>query len=329
MHPDTKQAIILRDSRQIAASLKPLLGFNPSDSFVIILTRSGVVQVTMRSDLPDDWCSAASFVVSTAKRIGVDGAVLAVYLESRQDDQKVRARINEVAAELEITGIQVVDALLIKSGRYWSLFDDGIGAQGALWLPEDSPLPQPSGMSRDELVARYAVRAELTPPNAVYAIAKQHLLGGRHAQVGRVLEALLHLSNFRNGQHCHASDLLHAIVHVAVQDSGIRDFLLGALVRVDNRQQLAEVLAEVALTATPDLQPRICGLAAAALAATSASTVPASCLASLAEDDALGQLVSNAISSGIHPEAIRRAFIDAQPPTQNPIENEVEPDVEI
>jgi len=57
----------------------------------------------------------------------------------------------------------------------------------------------------------------------------------------------------------------------------------------------------------------MCGTAAAVLAATQCSTVPASCLAELAGNDSLANLVKEGIRGGFPPASLNEIFRDALP----------------
>lgn len=313
---------VLRSPAQVAASLSPLIGFTPTESIVVIMTKSGIVEVTMRIDLPEDWSDAADHIATTAQWIGVDGAVIAVCTDSATAWDDITADIHHVIARLGDVGIKASDAILVQDNRYWSLLHDDEGAQGAVWFPEDSPLPQPAEVTREEVSSRYLPRPDLAPSEAAYAAAQRHLRGSRREQAQRALEALTRLSEASSDQPCHGSDFLRAIVQIAVQDFAARDWLLGTVVTAKNHRELVQSLTDSALAAAPRLRARACGAAAAALAATTASTVPASCMATLAEDDSLGELVNRAISSGIHPDEIRETFISALPKATIQIESE-------
>lgn len=111
----------------------------------------------------------------------------------------------------------------------------------------------------------------------------------------------------------HGRDLLRATIQLAVQNVTARDFVLSNIALTTKPATLIAALVDCALTATPDLSQRMCGLAAAGLAACEPSTVPASCMVELAGDDSLAELVRQALPNGIHPDVIREVFTSALP----------------
>jgi len=313
---------VLRSPAQVAASLPALMGFRPAESVVVIMTKSGEIEVTMRIDLPDDWVQAAHHISDTAARIGVDGAVIAVCTEG---ESGWTTNIQGVSRSIELlteTGVDVTDALLIRGNHYWSFLRDDHASPGSVFFPEDSPLPQPLEESREQIAARYAPLHAQIPSQAVYAAAEGYLGGSCQETCLRAREALQGLSEQQHGGVRHGGDLLRATVQLALQSVTVRDWLLASIVADENQRALAEALADVALSATGDLAPRACGAAAAALAATSASTIPASCLIDHAGDDSLAQVTHEAISNGINPEQIRHMLAGALPALDEAIRKE-------
>jgi len=313
---------VLRSPAQVAASLPALMGFTPAESVVVIMTKSGEIEVTMRIDLPEDWVQAAHHISDTAARIGVDGAILAVCAECVSGWRTHSQGVSLCIELLTETGVYVTDALLIRGNRYWSFLGDDHASAGSAFFPEDSPLPQPPEASREQVAARFAPRPAQIPSQAVYSAAAGHLGGPCQESCLRAREALQGLSEHQRGGVRHGADLLRATVQLAVQSVTVRDWLLASIVADADQRALAEALADVALTATGDLAPRACGAAAAALAATCASTIPASCLIDRAGDDSLAQVTHQAISNGINPEQIRQMLAGALPALDEAIRKE-------
>ena len=314
--------VVLGSPAQMAASLPALIGFEPAESVVVIMTRSGAIEVTMRIDLPDDWAVAARHIADTAARIGVDGTVIAVCTDSASGWSSNRAGVMLTIDLLTDAGVVLTDALLIQENRYWSYLRDLDGAQGAVFFPEDSPLPLPVEESREVIVSRYALRPEQVPSNAAYAAAQRYLNGTRQQRCHRAREVLEQLTHDQRVGVSVGADLLRSTIQLAIQDVKVRDWLLASIVAGQERSGLAETLADVALCATGDLAPRACGAAAAALVATNASTIPAACLAELAGDDSLAEIVHRAISSGINPKDIQTMFATALPELEAAITQE-------
>lgn len=313
---------VLQSPAQVAASLPALIGFTPAESVVVIMTNTGAIEVTMRLDLPDEWAVAACHIADTAARIGVDGAVIAVCTDSASGWSSNRAGVMLTIDLLSDVAVVMTDALLIQENRYWSFLRDNDGAQGAVFFPEDSPLHLPVEESRDVIVARYTRRPEQVPSEAAYSVADRYLTDSRGQRCIRAREALEQLTEQQRVGVSVGADLLRATVQLAIQDVKVRDWLLASGVADKDRARLAEALADVALSATSELSPRACGAAAAALAATNASTIPSTCLAELAEQDSLAEIVHRAISSGINPKDIQAMFATALPELEAEITQE-------
>lgn len=313
---------VLGSPAQIAASLPALIGFTPAESVVVIMTKSGAIEVTMRLDLPDDWAVVSSHIADTATRIGVDGAVIAVCTDSASGWSGNRAGVMLTIDLLTDAGVVVTDALLIQENRCWSYLRDLDGAQGAVFFPEDSPLPLPVEVSRQVIVSRYALRPEQVPSDAAYTVAQRYLDGSLRQRCHRSREALEQLTRDQRVGVSVGADLLRATIQLAIQDVKVRDWLLASVVTDKDRAVLAETLVDVALSATGALAPRACGAAAATLAATNASTIPAACLAELAGEDSLAEIVHRATSSGMNPSDIQAMFTAALPELEAAITQE-------
>lgn len=313
---------VLQSPAQVAASLPALIGFTPAESVVVIMTKSGAIEVTMRIDLSDDWAAASRHIADTAARIGVDGAVIAVCTDSASGWSSNRAGVLLTIDLLTDAGVVVADALLIQENRYWSYLRDLDGAQGAVFFPEDSPLPLLVEESREVIVSRYALRPEQVPSNAAYEAAQRYLDGSLRQRCHRAREALEQLTHDQRVGVSVGADLLRATIQLAIQDVKVRDWLLASVVADKERAALAQALADTALSVTGDLASRACGAAAAALAATNASTIPAACLVELAGEDSLAEIVHRAISSGINPKDIQAMFATALPELEAAITQE-------
>ena len=313
---------VLGSPAQAAASLPALIGFTPAESVIVIMTKTGAIEVTMRIDLPDDWAVAARHIADTAARIGVDGAVIAICTDSASGWSGNRHGVMLTIDLLSDAGVVVTDALLIQENRYWSYLRDLDGAQGAVFFPEDSPMPLRVEETREVIVSRYALRPEQVPSDAAYTAAERYLDGALQQRCHRAREALEQFTEQQRVGVSVGADLLRATIQLAIQDVKVRDWLLASVVADQGRSGLAEALADVALSAAGDLAARACGAAAAALAATNSSTIPAACLAELAGDDPLAEIVHRAISSGINPKDIQAMFATALPELEAAITQE-------
>jgi hypothetical protein len=100
---------------------------------------------------------------------------------------------------------------------------------------------------------------------------------------------------------------------LACSDVHVRDYILGHLVAHEDNKDLVDAITDIALRSSTEVRPRMCGTAAAALAATQCSTVPARCLAELADSDSLGRLVMAGITAGFPPNSLGDIFRAALP----------------
>jgi hypothetical protein len=314
--------LVLRSPAQVAASLPALIGFTPVESLVVIMLEDDTIEVTMRVDLPDEWDEAASHVTSTATRIGVDSVVVVVCSDNPGGWTESMCGVKTLMAELERSGVQVQDALYVQDNLYWSYVHGTPDSKGAVFFPQDSPLPLTAVETRKSVTAHYDLRPGEIPSDAVYATAATHLDGCQLERAEQALKALAQLGTRPVSQD---KALLLATVQLAAQDLGVRDWLLSNAVQ-PGCEQFIEALAQVALTATDALRPRVSGLAAAALLATNPSTVPASCLLEHAGEDSLGELVRRSIAYGLHPKEIRETFISALPQTTTQLETKEQVD---
>lgn len=306
---------VLRSPAQVAASIPALIGFTPTESIVIVMIESNVITVSMRIDIPADWAKSAEQITDTASRIGVDSVVVTICSELPSAWEAHRNGILMTVETLRVAHVEVIDALLIQENRYWSYLCDDDSAQGAVFFPEDSPLPAPKRMLRKDLADRYALRRDETPSAAASKAAQALLIGSVLQQAELAMEALEALS--RAEGMCHGRDLRQSVVQVAVQNLTIRDWILTEVLEDSNCHDLVDAVTDAALTACDALRPRIAGLAAALLSATGSSTIPASCLIEHADQDSLAELINRAICHGVSPSEIRETFISAAPFIQN------------
>jgi hypothetical protein len=96
-----------------------LLGFHPSESLVVVLSRQGRVVLTARLDLPppDLVDLVRDQVLGLAEQHRIDEAVLAVYGEDAVAGRAVLERLLAGVSER----VAVREALLVSRGRWWSL----------------------------------------------------------------------------------------------------------------------------------------------------------------------------------------------------------------
>jgi len=306
--------LVLSDPMQFAASLSTLVGFAPKESLVVVMFQQGQFIVTMRTDLPVSGNVDAVHIATTASNLKADGVLLA-FCTDTQELADVHDELLTLATTFGDNGIDVGGALFVRGARYWSLLQPlSENNEGTVFPSIHSPLGQPLAGSREDIAARYVPRPSEQPSNKAYQAAKAQLDVPVRQKCERAWEALNDLATAleREGNG-HGTDLLRATIQLAVQNVTTRDFVLSNGALTTKPATLIAALVDCALTATPELSQRMCGLAAAGLAACEPSTIPASCMVGLAGDDSLAELVRQALPNGIHPDVIREVFTSALP----------------
>jgi len=306
--------LVLSNPMQFASSLSTLVGFTPKESLVVVMFEQGQVIVTMRTDLPVSGQVASVHIATTAKNLKADGVLLA-FCTDTQKLSDVHSELSILTNAFSDIGIDVGEALFVTGDRYWSLLQPlSENSEGTVFASVHSPLGQPSAGSREDIAAMYVPRPTDQPTEKVYQAAKEQLDVPARQKCERAWEALNDLSTAlaREGNG-HGRDLLRATIQLAVQDVKVRDFVLSNVAITTSPAPLIAALVDCALTVTPELSERMCGLAAAGLAACEPSTIPASCMVELAGNDSLAELVRQALPNGIHPDVIREVFTSALP----------------
>ena len=306
--------LVLSNPMHFAASLSTLVGFTPTESLVVVMFEQGQVIVTMRTDLPSSGQVDSVHIATTAKNLKADGVLLA-FCTDTQKLSDVHSELSILTIAFSDIGIDVGEAIFVIGDRYWSLLQPlSENGGGTVFASVHSPLGQPLAGSREDIAARYVPRPTDQPTEKAYQAAKAQLDVPVRQKCERAWEALNDLATAleREGNG-HGRDLLRATIQLAVQDLRARDFVLSNLALTTKPASLIAALVDCALTVTPELSERVCGLAAAGLAACEPSTIPASCMVELAGDDSLAALVRQALPNGIHPDVIREVFTSALP----------------
>jgi hypothetical protein len=96
-----------------------LLGFHPSESLVVVLSRRAQVVLTARLDLPPPALvdGVLGQMLGLAAEHGVDELVLLAYSENQVCGRRVLARLLDGVPDR----LPVREALLVSGGRWWSL----------------------------------------------------------------------------------------------------------------------------------------------------------------------------------------------------------------
>lgn len=180
MDPATTTVVKITSPADVLGVLPYRLGFHPSESIVVICLQGPRRRDTlvMRLDLaPAEYDDAfARDVVERAARAEASAVILVCYTgtDAEPGDLPRRALVDQLVHTLGDRGIDVADALLVRSGRWWSYCCDDSECCPA----SGSPLPP-----------------ELTPAAAAYAaeavLRGDVVLPGR-ADLGRSVRPSLH-----------------------------------------------------------------------------------------------------------------------------------------
>jgi CBS domain-containing protein len=311
------ERISMSTPHQFAATLPALVGFKPKESVVIAMLRESQVIVTMRCDLPDDWATATEEITGTILRLGADEVLIAVVTDHRVSEMPNEAEIGDLIAELSVRDIPVKTAILVDEGRFWDYLctsDECCSIDGNVIDPNVSSMKALEVISREDVAARYALREDMQPPAEAMDQVIQELGGDPLQRAERSWNAVRQLATEPELSGLGtAGDVLRAYVQLAFLDVRVRDYVLGQVASLNDPEPFVDVLTDTALRSAAEVRSRMCGTAAAVLAATQCSTVPASCLAELAGNDSLANLVKEGIRGGFPPASLNEIFRDALP----------------
>lgn len=288
------------------AILPTLVGFTPEESLVLVFLEDDRVIVTMRMDLAEASRPVNEYIAATAQRVGADAALIATYTSDLAETRPCTSLVTGVTAALQDAGVPVRDALAIAGDRYRSYLCHDDQCCG----PDGNVVPPGKPNSRDDIVAPFVAQPQLSPEVELLELAASEADPDLMLRGTQAWEALQLLSSMdTSGADARDAEVLRAQVLVWCQHVHVRDFVLCSLAGANqDADALVDVLVETALRAPEDLRPRMAGMAAALLAASEASSIPATCLADLAGEDSLAQLVTASISGAVPPHALREMF---------------------
>ena len=130
MHPSEKTIVKVSSPADILGLLPHRLGFEPRESLVVFFLEGARRRdmLVMRVDLPaaqhED--AVVADVVQRAMHVGASAVVLVCYTEDKTTEAPlVRWKfIDSLNDGLCDAGVEVVDALLVRAGRWWSYLCD-------------------------------------------------------------------------------------------------------------------------------------------------------------------------------------------------------------
>lgn len=153
----------LSSAPDILGMLPHRLGFHPHESLVAISLKGPRRrdQVVMRADLPsrEDEPAFAEQIAGQLHHLESDAAVLVCYTDERPPVRSLqRARlVRQLKGRLRQLGIDLVDALLVHDGRWWSYLCDNPGCCPPGGAVIDSELTPAALRFAAEMVARGGV----------------------------------------------------------------------------------------------------------------------------------------------------------------------------
>jgi hypothetical protein len=301
---------------ELAASVPSLVGFYPESSLVIVFSDETSVIVTMRIDLGQPWPDICAAALSAALRVRARTAFVVVYDEVGSE-LPARLELEGLVEELESHRIEVLELLAIYCGRWWSY-----RCEAACCPPTGKELdPRLNRIGdgsvserRSDIARRYSRRPLLTPSMTAVEEVTRALDPNPHERAERAWEALVELHR-DPGLGGLDGDAQRALLQVSCLDVRCRDYVLGRICQEEAASPLVGVFVDAALRSHDETLPRMAGAAAALLAATESSSIPAQCLIDLAEDDSLAHLVAASIKAAIPPEMYAQLLRDSLPQT--------------
>jgi hypothetical protein len=128
-------AVKVSSPAELISAVPYLLGFHPADSVTVVAFRGGKILFAGRHDLPppgadeDEARGDAAHLALIVARQDAGGAVVIGYGEAA----RVAPAVLRTAEALRRVGVEVIDALRVTGGRFWSYFcdaDDGCPDDG-------------------------------------------------------------------------------------------------------------------------------------------------------------------------------------------------------
>ncbi|MFL6238612.1 MAG: DUF4192 domain-containing protein [Actinomycetes bacterium] len=319
----------------MAAAIPHLVGFQPQESLVVVSLHGKRVGLTMRFDL-----TPARYDSELAEQIAVrlvadraESALLAVCTEEVPADgpHPRHDLIERLDRALRQRGIDLLDALLIRAGRWWSYRCDdpsccpadgaeippGIDIAAAHALMGRSPLPSRAALQEQikplEFVARRSMQQALDDADEAFAAAVVEL--GFEPVRDALVAFFKELTDRYADPHTAAlTDDEAARVIVGLHDVHTRDRVLAAA--LDHELDAAQALfLELCRRAIPPDDPPTCTLLAGiAYAEGNGALANVALERALASDPSysLARLFSDALYQQVPPSLMRRAWKDAE-----------------
>lgn len=149
----THTVVTVRSPGEILAALPYTIGFHPDQSLVLVSCRGPRrrVEFTMRVDLPEASAEQpfADDIARRADRAGADGVLIVCYSDEPDGAALPRRElVDRLLDRCDGLGIVVLDALLVRAGRWWSYV-----CAAACCPPSGTPLPDGLTGTASEIAA--------------------------------------------------------------------------------------------------------------------------------------------------------------------------------
>jgi hypothetical protein len=333
-----KRAEVVRLSGpgDLVATVPHLFGFVPTES-VVLLGLHGPrkrINLTLRLDLcppKHDRVVAADL----ARRViaSEPDAVQIVVLTGADDDDDGLPRRALVAELRTALGLGVMDALLVRDGRWWSYLCEDPDC----CPPDGTPLDPQSGgatamaaahamLGRSVLPDRDAVVRTVAAPTGIAAVSARQALqrmcdkvdaldgvGWTEPAVALVRDLVEAYADPRFTVRADDAALIILLCH----DVPSRDEILGFELDDDAEDQLLRLLRDCVRRALPPFDAPVCATYAWLAYASGEGVLSSAAVDRALATDAglsLAQLVAEAISRQVHPRLLRQAARPRRPP---------------
>jgi hypothetical protein len=133
----------LTSAHDLITAVPFLIGFQPTNSIVIISVKDDAIGLAMRIDIPEQLDSQAiELLVHHLVREEADAALLVAYMPDHRDDGD--SLLISLGAGILQAGVDIQESIVIRSGRYRSIIcrDEECCPDGGISLPaiEDSEI---------------------------------------------------------------------------------------------------------------------------------------------------------------------------------------------
>jgi len=319
----------VRSPADLIVAVPYLLGFHPADSIVVVAMRRSSVVFAARADLPEPGAAAqvrtaaAADLADMVRRQQVEAVVVLGYGPA----ERATPAVDAVTAALRTRRVELLDALRVTDGRFWSYFCGIPTCCPAEGLPIDptSPLAVAATVAGQVALPDRQALARMVEPvdggaregmRAATARANERLtsllieappadlLGGRTLRT--VGESAVREAVDRCRQRAALTDDEVAWLTVLLTDLSIRDY---AWEQIGDGDWHVSLWLDVLRRAEPDLVPAPASLLAFAAWRSGNGALAAVALGRALDcrpDYSMAQLMADVLARGIAPSALGR-----------------------